>query len=287
MKHRYSTLLFSLLILAGGWLPFGDASAAFALSRERSSQLLAETSKRDYPNLINKTQAFPASYRQEATQRGEVLTLNYATRDYVNRNGAVRQNTAQVYLPYGYDFDTQRRYNVLYLVHGHYGNSTTFFSTDGGLLRKVLDQMIANGDIPPVIVVTPTYNYGSPTPNYVDADPYCRALPLELQQALIPLVESRYRTYATSTDQAGLVASRNHRAIGGFSMGGVTTWYALDETLALYRWYLPMSGDSWSLGAFAGMNRPAATSQFLEQRIQQQGYTARDFYIWAASGTFD
>ena len=70
-------------------------------------------------------------------------------------------------------------------------------------------------------------------------------------------------------------------------MGAVTTWYALDETLALFHWFLPMSGDSWSLGPFAGMNRPAETSRFLAERIRRQGFGPRDFYIWAASGTGD
>lgn len=245
------------------------------------------TSADNYTQLVSKTQTYPASYEQEATQRGAIVTIDYDTRDYADGTGAARTNTAQVYLPYGYDEDTARRYNVLYLVHGHYGNASTYFATDGGLLRKVLDNMIVYGDIEPLIVVTPTYNYGQPTLDYVDADKYCKALPMELKNDLIPLVESRYRTYATTTDEAGLTASRQHRAVGGFSMGGVTTWYALDETLSLFRYFLPISGDCWSLGAFAGMNRPDDTAQYLANRITAQGYTPSDLYIWAASGTSD
>ena len=245
------------------------------------------TTAETYTQLVSKTRAYPDSYEQEATQRGTIVTIDYDTRDYADGTGAARTNTAQVYLPYGYSEDTARRYNVLYLVHGHYGNASTYFATDGGLLRKVLDNMIEHGDIEPLIVVTPTYNYGQPTADYVDADKYCKALPLELKNDLIPLVESRYRTYATTTDEEGLTVSRQHRAIGGFSMGGVTTWYALDETLALFRYFLPISGDCWSLGAFAGMNRPDETAQYLAGRIAAQGYTPSDLYIWAASGTSD
>lgn len=76
--------------------------------------------------------------------------------------------------------------------------------------------MTENGDMAPTIVVSPSYNYGNPTPNYADADPYCEALPQELVNDLMPVVESRYRTYSQSTDAAGLEASREHRAIGGF-----------------------------------------------------------------------
>lgn len=247
----------------------------------------APAEREGYTQLVNKTQAIPDGYLSETARQGEVVRIDYDTRDYADGTMAVRQNTAYVYLPYGYDTDTERRYNVLYLVHGHYGTASTYLTVEDGMLRRVLDQMIAHGDIDPLIVVTPSYNYGSPTQNYVDADKYCKALPLELQHDLIPLVESRYRTYAETTDEAGLKASRSHRAIGGFSMGGVTTWYALDETLSLFRWFLPISGDCWSLGAFAGMNRPDDTAEYLAGRITEQGYTKEDFYIWAASGTND
>ena len=46
-------------------------------------------------------------------------------------------------------------------------------------------------------------------------------------------------------------------------MGGVTTWYALAETFSAFKYYLPMSGDCWSLGSFAGMNRPQQTADYL------------------------
>ena len=142
---------------------------------------------------------------------GKIELLWYDSKDYTKSGQPATRKPAYVYLPYGYDEDTSRRYNVLYLVHGHLGNASTYFEIYGGLLRNVLDQMIEHGDIDPLIVVTPTYNYGSPTANYVDADIYCKALPLELKRDLIPLVESRYRTYATTTDEAGLTAWRGYQ----------------------------------------------------------------------------
>lgn len=173
----------------------------------------------NYTGLMNKTYSVPVNYEQEAEQRGEVVRIDYDTHDYAEGTGAVRTSTAYVYLPYGYEEHTDRRYNVLYFVHGHYGTAASFFQDENGLLRKLLDHMTENGDMAPTIVVSPSYNYGNPTPNYVDADPYCEALPQELVNDLIPIVESRYRTYAESTDAAGLESSREHRAIGGFSMG--------------------------------------------------------------------
>ena len=196
-----------------------------------------------------------------------------------------RTNTAYVYLPYGYD--AQKQYNILYFVHGHYSTAASTFEDEDGAVCKLLDQMIAHGDIDPMIVVTPSYNYGQPTSNYADADPYCRALPQELVNDLIPIVESRYHTYAETTDTEGIEASRDHRAIGGFSMGAVTTWYAFDETLNAFRYFMPVSGDCWSLGRFAGMNRPDDTAAYLAERVQQSPYAGNGFYIWAASGTND
>ena len=236
--------------------------------------------------LINKTVAYPTAYADEAMHQGRIERIDYTTRDYAEDTGQSRQNVAYVYLPYGYDEQTDIRYNVLYLIHGHYGTASTTFEAEDGLLRKVLDHMMENGDVSPTIVVSPSYNYGTPTSNYVDADPYCKALPQELVNDLIPLVETRYRTYLTSANATAVNASRDCRAIGGFSMGAVTTWYALAETFSAFRYYLPISGDCWSLGAFAGMNRPAQTATYLANIIRQSPYAA-DFYIWAASGTSD
>lgn len=241
----------------------------------------------DYAGLVNKTNPAPASYEQEAEHRGEVVRIDYPTRNYAESTGAARTNTAYVFLPYGYDEHPDRRYNVLYFVHGHYGTASTTFEAENGLLRKLLDHMTENGDMAPTIVVSPSYNYGQPTANYADADPYCEALPEELVNDLIPIVESRYRTYAESTDAAGLEASRGHRAIGGFSMGAVTTWYALEHTLSCFKYFMPVSADCWSLGRFAGMNRPDETALYLADIVSRSPYTGNGFYIWAASGTDD
>ena len=144
--------------------------------------------------MVSYTHAVPDGYDQEAEERGSVVRIDYDTRDYAEGSGAARANTAYVYLPYGYS--ENQRYNILYFVHGHYSTAASTFEDGNGVVRKLLDQMIAHGDIDPMIVVTPSYNYGQPTASYADADPYCRALPQELVNDLIPVVESRYRTYA-------------------------------------------------------------------------------------------
>lgn len=263
------------------------AIGSFSCSASDDGAILpTQPSEAGYTSFVSKTVSYPASYADEAEHRGRIERIDYDTRDYAEGTGSERSNTAYVYLPYGYDDDVATRYNVVYLVHGHYGTASTTFEAEDGLQRKVLDHMVENGDMAPTIVVSPSYNYGRPTSNYVDADPYCKALPLELVNDLIPIVETRYRTYLATADADGIAASREHRAIGGFSMGGVTTWYALAETFDAFKYYLPISGDCWSLGAFAGMNRPAQTADYLADVVNRSRYSA-DFYIWAASGTSD
>jgi hypothetical protein len=39
----------------------------------------------------------------------------------------------------------------------------------------------------------------------------------------------------------GLMASRNHRGFGGFSMGSVATWRTFQYALDYFRYFLPMS----------------------------------------------
>lgn len=147
--------------------------------------------------------------------------------------------------------------------------------------------MIGNGDMAPTIVVSTSYVYGNPVDYYPDADPYCEVLPQELVNDLIPIVENRYHTYTENTDMTGIKASREHRAIGGFSMGAVTTWYALEHTLDCFKYFMPISSDSWSLGRFAGMDYPNETAARLANIIRSSTLPENDFYIWACSGTDD
>lgn len=52
----------------------------------------------DYTELISKTAAVPVIYGQEAEHRGEVVRIDYNTRDYAEGTGRTRTNTAYVYL---------------------------------------------------------------------------------------------------------------------------------------------------------------------------------------------
>lgn len=241
----------------------------------------------DYTELLNKTRPVPAEYNQESVLKGNVVQIDYNTKNYVEGTGEVRKNTAYVYLPYGYDEVSEQPYNVFYFVHGHGETAISFFQNENSLLCKLLDHMMENRDMAPTLIVSTSYVYGTPVDYYPDADPYCEALPQELVNDLIPLIESRYHTYTENTDVAGITVSRKHRAIGGFSMGAVTVWYALEHALDCFKYFMPISSDGWSLGRFSGMTNPNETAEYLANTIRNSAFSKNDFYIWACSGTND
>ncbi|KIR03681.1 Endo-1,4-beta-xylanase A precursor [Lachnospiraceae bacterium TWA4] len=92
---------------------------------------------------------------------------------------------------------------------------------------------------------------------------------------MIPAVIDTYSTYAEDSSHDAIVASRDHRAFAGFSMGSVQTWRTFQYNLDAFRYFMPSSGNAGSSGeAYA-------------QLVRNQGYTADDFFIFAASGTKD
>ena len=104
---------------------------------------------------------------------------------------------------------------------------------------------VAAGEMRPLIIVCPTYN--NTNANGLDSSSFPLAMQLtenyhnELINDLIPAVEGTYHTFAASARIDDLVASRDHRGFGGFSMGAVTTWRTFQYALDYFHYFLPMS----------------------------------------------
>lgn len=179
-------------------------------------------------------------------------------------NGINGSNTLYVYLPNGYD--SSKKYNIFYLMHGGGENETTIFGDDVQM-QNILDNLIQKGDIEPTIVVTPTFNK-------------CEAATFwnELRQSVIPLVEGKYSTYAESTSLEDLKKSRMHRAYGGFSMGGLSAWNVFVHCLDIVGYHMPLSGNYWCDG-------DAATA--LNQVVEDSGLEDNMFAILCATGSKD
>ena len=99
-------------------------------------------------------------------------------------------------------------------------------------------------------------------------------------------MESKYSTYAQSYDKEGIMASRDHRAFGGFSLGSITTWYIFENAFDYQKWFLPMSGDNWHIRMFGGQSAPKETAEFLATVVDASPYKD-NFYVWYAVGTDD
>lgn len=222
--------------------------------------------------------AIPDNYRTENDKQGTIVSLEYSADNLKNGTDVKKMN---VYLPYGYDAsDKNKKYNVLYLMHGGGENENLIFGGPGQNkeLKKIIDNMISNGDIEPLIVVTPTF-YGGKDDTALFHE--------ELMKNVVPLVETKYNTYTKSASLEDLKASREHRAFGGFSMGSVTTWYTYINCLDYFKYFIPISGDCWVFGQKAGSEKSKETAEYLAKVAKDSGYSPQDYYLFCATGSLD
>jgi enterochelin esterase-like enzyme len=104
----------------------------------------------------------------------------------------------RVYLPPCYDQQSERRYPVLYLIHGQNYNDDQW---DRLGVDETLDGLVATGEIPPFIVVMPRdRSWAQP-----EVDMFGRVV----METLLPWIDKSYRT----------LPERRYRAIGGLSRG--------------------------------------------------------------------
>jgi enterochelin esterase-like enzyme len=104
----------------------------------------------------------------------------------------------RVYLPPCFSAESDARYPVLYLIPGRSSAPDTWFAAG---VAEVLDRLILNNEIPPLILIT--------TEN-TDSDPQAETIYKEL----IPFVESQYP----------ITADRLYRAVAGGSLGGIAAY---------------------------------------------------------------
>ena len=223
----------------------------------------------------------------DADCRGTIERVYYTSRD---REGKERGKYANVYLPCGYDpADTGKRYDILYLMHGGRGNPDSWL--DSCHFKNMLDCAFLEKTAEPFIVVFPSYYRVVPV--IVDLEHMEGERQLtddfasEAVNDLLPAVESRFRGWADSVDDAGLRASRAHRAFGGFSMGAVATWFEFLRNLPYFSSFLPLSGDCWTVEMLGGNTRPAETAEALALAAEASVRAGDGFRIFAATGTED
>ena len=210
----------------------------------------------------------------DVNRRGTVQRLHYTAQD---GDETVVSKYANIYLPFGYS--PERHYPVLYLIHGGGGNPDAWL--DCSMIKNALDASFAEDRCRPFITVFPGFYHQDPVRSGRGDEAAERGHVLrfqrELRNDLIPAVDSHF-----STD-----LSRDARAIGGFSMGGVTTWFAFLENLDLFSVFLPLSGDCWQFGGLGGGKQTEKTARYLHDHTVEQGFGKQDFRIFAGTGYED
>jgi len=237
---------------------------------------------------IQYTTPVPSEFFQVASQQGTIELVEYQSKDYTSSSLSTTHKPAYVYVPYGYD--PSQKYDVIYLLHGWTGVAQEYFLGRNGNSRtglvNIFDNLIQRGLCRPFIAVSPTWDKDNRSKDWGESTREAAVFSQEYVNDLIPAVETRYSTYLTEATPEGILASRAHRAIGGFSLGSITTWYVFEQAFPYSRMYLPMSGDNWSQGMYGGAYYPDATAKFLADLVNASNYK-NDFYVWYAVGTED
>ncbi len=142
--------------------------------------------------------------------------------DYDSKTVGVKR-WMEVYTPPGYSKD--KKYPVLFLLHGIGGNENREW-TRGGAANVIIDNLISDKKIEPMIVVFPNGNAttnaanggrggrggfgGGGDPAALAGDGWGKNFESDLIKDIIPFIESHYSVHA----------DREHRAVAGLSMGG-------------------------------------------------------------------
>jgi enterochelin esterase-like enzyme len=184
-----------------------------------------------------------------------------------------------VYLPAGYDTDPQKRYPVLYLLHGAGDDHTGW--RDKGNMKLITDQQIEAGLALPMIIVMPDASGtgggsegGSPTNRGYFNRP---GWPYEdhFFAEFIPHIEKSYR----------IVGDRAHRAVSGLSMGGGGSAAYAQRHPEMFSSSCPMSG------ALGGMSRQVTPLDnpvgFVENATEDQIADLRSVRWWVDCGDDD
>lgn len=295
-KRKWRVIIFAFILISS-LTACGNTNQkhiAQKVSEDTEVERFSQNENEKQIDIPLKLDEIPAEYLENSEQSGTVVRIDYDTNTYDDENRTMKKY-AYVYLPYRYDSEDTTRYNIFYLMHGWTGDAELYLGGENGdrPLKRILDHLIANGDMEPMLVVTPTYYQDNKEkgPSVAGEDAVLTAnFYKELLNDLMPAVESTYRTYAQSVDETGLKEAREHRIFGGFSMGSVTTWYTFLHGLDYFKYFIPISGDCWVISQTSmGADEQTAeeTAQYLSDYIQKSGYSQNDFEIYALTGTED
>ncbi len=220
----------------------------------------------------------PAFQTEASAAAGTTETVDIETKDT-----GLETIQCKVYLPAGYDENSPTKYKVIYMLHGSGGTLNSW-----NKFFPVLDEMIENGDIEPVIAVAPVARtVGEYKGNYwVDSERF-GGIETAVTRDVISYMDKEYNTEK----------NRSGRILAGFSMGGSGALrYSLVHpdkfsgailmSPSLWDALPPITSRAWTDGAFGktgspdefdatkwtAKNWPAALSEYVKQSERVKFY---------------
>jgi len=220
-----------------------------------SSGLLAQTSE-------------PTYLQARQIPHGTVQSVAYKSKSL----GTDRK--MMVYTPPGYEQSTSR-YPLLYLLHGAGSDETSW--TRSGKAEVILDNLLADGKLKPVVVVMPFGFAAQRAPGTGRGDAAENKMQREgflsdFLEDVMPFVDSKYR----------VIADRDHRAIAGLSLGGAQ---ALAIGLSHLELFSRVAAFSPAMGA---SNNPATGGVDFESVLADSARINSQLkFLWVSCGTED
>ena len=233
----------------------------------------------------------PDPFKEPCANRGKLEYFYYDTK-YYDKDISDMTKYALIYLPYGYDSDdADTKYDVMYLMHGRDDSPEHFFGTPDNPSenKNIIDNLICGGMRPVIIVACDYYPNNTQVFNGDGDASMTKNFGYEFINDLMPSFESQYNTYAEEISREGFVNSRNHRMFAGFSMGAVTTWYRIGDSLRYCRYFMPMSGSLyWGTEIYTDkQDAENFIPNYLDNAVKAGGYSTDDFVVVSCVGTSD
>ncbi len=156
-----------------------------------------------------------------------------------------------LYLPPGHGASPTQKYPALYLLHGGFGDWSSWNS--GGVVQQIVDRLIDQGDIEPVIVAMPDGNGG---PACFGIIPYHRLWSNSYNG------QWRYGDYASQDlpsdveARFGAATERRRRGVAGMSMGGFGAASVGLGHPSRFSLVAPLAGWQWSVRMTSSPHRP-------------------------------
>ena len=192
----------------------------------------------------------PAAYsaKRENVQYGE-----YTHHTYYSETCGMERGYS-ILLPA--DYNTDKKYPVLYILHGIFGNEFSFSEDPGIRIKEIIGNMAAEGYIEETIVVCPNM-YATTDPNQQPGFNAEACLPYDnfindLVNDLMPHIEKEY----------SVLTGRENTYLAGFSMGGRETIFITLQRPELFGYVCAVSAAPGILPATdAYMSHPGQMTE--------------------------